>query len=173
MLNDNSIDYIDFDAFAGLRKLHSVDLSRNRLESFDNRIFEQSPQIFNVNFAENKFMNLPDEPLIKSHSLRILDMRLCKIAHLPARMFEMLPNIRSVDLSGNLLIVMNIAPFVPTAKLKLLNIEGNPIHCDSHVELTLIKMRQNSVKVFFQNCREYRSGHCTWGDSLNRCILCS
>lgn len=153
-LNDNSINYIDLDAFAGLKKLRTVILSRNRLEPFDNRIFEQNPHIFNVNLAENKFMNLPDEPLLKSQSLQILDLQRCKMTNLPVRVFGELPNIRSIDLSGNLLIVLNMGPFMPNEKLRLLNIEENPLRCDAHIELTLAMMRRNRIKVFFRNCRE-------------------
>lgn len=102
-------------------------------------------------------MNLPNEPLLKSQSLQMLDLRMCKMTNLPRRAFEEMPNLRSIDLSGNLLIVLNMGPFVPTEKLKLLNIEGNPIRCDAHFELTLSMMRRNRIKVFFRNCREYCS----------------
>lgn len=140
------------DAFAGLLKLREVILSHNHLESFDNRIFEQNPQIFNVNLAENKFMNLPNEPLIKSQSLHYLDLHDCQIANLPARIFEGMPNLRSIDLSGNLLIVLNMDPFVQNQRLKLLNYEGNPLRCNAHLQMTLDWMRRYKIKVFFPNC---------------------
>lgn len=154
-MNDNSIDHIDLDAFAGLKKLNTVILSRNRLEAFDNRIFEQNPQLFSVDLAENTFMNLPNEPLIISQSLQMLDMKKCKMTNLPERVFEALPNIRSIDLSGNLLIVLNMGSFMPNDKLRLLNVEGNPLRCDANIEMVLVSMRRNRIKVFLQNCREY------------------
>lgn len=154
-VNDNAIYYIDLDAFSGLKKLQTIILSHNRLQSFDNRILEQNPQIFNVNLAENNFMHLPNEPFLKSQSLQILDLHECKMTNLPVRLFEELPNIRSIDLSGNLLIVLNSGPFVQNYKLRLLNIEGNPLPCDVHVKMTLVQMTRNRIKVFFQKCGEY------------------
>lgn len=70
-LHKNAINYIELDAFANLEKLLAIDLSYNRLESFDNRIFEQNLQLLRLNLTENKFMNLPNEPIVKSLSLQV------------------------------------------------------------------------------------------------------
>lgn len=155
-LNDNSIIYIDLDAFVVSRKLHTVDLSRNRLESIDSHIFEQNRHLFNLNLAENMFMTLPNDPLIRSQSLQILDLQKCKMTNLPMRAFDELPNIRSIDLSGNWLIVLHMSPFMQTTKLKLLSVEGNPMRCDASMQMTLDAMRRNRIKVFFEKCREWR-----------------
>lgn len=71
LLDRNSISFIDLDAFVTLTQLESINLANNRLESIDNRIFEENPQLTNVDLSVNKFMHLPNEPILKSKSLQV------------------------------------------------------------------------------------------------------
>lgn len=71
LLDRNSISFIDLDAFVTLTQLQSINLANNRLESFDNRIFEENPQLTDVDLSVNKFMHLPNEPILKSKSLQV------------------------------------------------------------------------------------------------------
>lgn len=71
LLDRNSISFIDLDAFLTLTQLKSISLASNRIESFDNRIFEENPQLTNVDLSVNKFLHLPNEPILKSKSLQV------------------------------------------------------------------------------------------------------
>lgn len=51
--------------------LESVNLSNNRLEWLDNRLFEQNRQLTRINLSGNKFMELPNEPILRSKSIQV------------------------------------------------------------------------------------------------------
>lgn len=70
-MSRNSISFIELDAFASLTKLNTINLTYNRLESFDNRIFEQNLHLTIVDLSGNKFMHLPNAPILRSASLEV------------------------------------------------------------------------------------------------------
>lgn len=71
LLNRNSISFIELDAFSSLTKLNIINLTYNRLESFDNRIFEQNLHLTIVDLSGNKFMHLPNAPILRSATLEV------------------------------------------------------------------------------------------------------
>lgn len=71
LLNRNSISAIELDAFSSLTKLTTINLTYNRLELFDNRIFEQNLHLTSVDLSGNKFMHLPNMPILRSTSLKV------------------------------------------------------------------------------------------------------
>lgn len=70
-MNRNSISFIELDAFSALTKLNTINLTYNRLESFDNRIFEQNFHLKIVDLSGNKFMHLPNAPILRSSSIEV------------------------------------------------------------------------------------------------------
>lgn len=75
LMNRNSISFIELDAFSSLTKLNAINLTYNRLESFDNRIFEQNLHLTVVDLSGNKFMHLPNAPILRSASLEVIVLR--------------------------------------------------------------------------------------------------
>lgn len=71
LLNHNSIAFIELDAFSSLTALRSVNLTSNRLEKFDNQIFEKNSRILSVDLSDNNFMYLENQPIIRSVSLEV------------------------------------------------------------------------------------------------------
>lgn len=76
----NSISFIELDAFSSLTKLNTINLTYNRLESFDNRIFEQNLHLTVVDLSGNKFMHLPNAPILRSTSLEVNELQHNEIA---------------------------------------------------------------------------------------------
>lgn len=70
-LDHNAIDTIDLDAFYSLKELYYLSLSYNRIEHFDSRILEQNTKLITLNLAGNNFMNLANQPILKSQSLEV------------------------------------------------------------------------------------------------------
>jgi hypothetical protein len=54
-----------------MQKLHRIDLSGNRLEQLDNRIFELNEELQEIDLSKNKFMTIHDSPFIISDSLEV------------------------------------------------------------------------------------------------------
>lgn len=71
LLNRNAISFIALEAFSSLDQLESINLSNNRLELLDNRLFEQNNNLIDVNLSGNKFMHLPNEPILRSKSIKV------------------------------------------------------------------------------------------------------
>lgn len=71
LLNRNAISFIELEAFSSLQQLEFINLSDNRLELLDNRLFEQNNNLIDVNLSANKFMHLPNEPILCSKSIQV------------------------------------------------------------------------------------------------------
>lgn len=71
---NNSISTIELDAFEKLHQLEHLILSNNRIELFDRRIIEMTRSLISMKLDGNKFMNLPNESLLKSHSLQVTNI---------------------------------------------------------------------------------------------------
>lgn len=54
-----------------LDMLETVNLANNRLEWLDNRLFEQNRHLTRINLSANKFMELPNEPILRSESIEV------------------------------------------------------------------------------------------------------
>lgn len=55
-----------------MKKLTMIDLSYNRIEELDNRIFMENPALLELDLSGNKFMSFSDKPLILSDSLKVI-----------------------------------------------------------------------------------------------------
>lgn len=74
LLNRNAISFIELDSFSMLTHLKRINLANNRIESFDNRIFEANAKLIDVDLSANKFMHLKNEPILKSQSIQVSDL---------------------------------------------------------------------------------------------------
>lgn len=86
--------------------------------------------------------------------MQTLNLHKSFLTHLHLKYFEELPNVRSIDLSGNLLIVLNLAAFAVNNRLQELNINENRIKCDAQMDMSIVWLRRNNVRVNGDTCRK-------------------
>jgi Leucine-rich repeat (LRR) protein len=71
-LSRNTIDTISLDAFSHMKSMTHLDLSENRLEIVDGRLFQDNARLIDLNLAGNKFMSIEDKPILYSKSLLVI-----------------------------------------------------------------------------------------------------
>lgn len=148
----NSIHTIELFAFESLEKLNFLDLSDNRIEEFDNRLLEYCVKLTYLDLSKNKFMNLPDQPFIKSKSLEFLSLRNSHLSHVYDSQLSELPNIVDLDISNNLLITLVSSAFETLHQLQFINLEYNRFSCDFRIEKTLQLFKERRVHVKIDKC---------------------
>ena len=57
-------------------KLENLTLADNRLEAFNHLVIEKAVNLQSLDLSGNKFMDLKNEPIVKSKSLKV---NICKI----------------------------------------------------------------------------------------------
>lgn len=71
-ISHNYVQLIYLEAFQNMKRLTMIDLSYNRIEELDNRIFLENPALLELDLSGNKFMSFSDKPLILSDSLKVI-----------------------------------------------------------------------------------------------------
>lgn len=138
-----------------MKHLLKLDLSYNRIEQMDNRLFESNPKLTHLDLSGNKFMSLADHALIKSASLTELVLVDCKLVHISHLMFHAVPNLRILDLSQNLLKSIHIKPLQKIKQLQSVNLEDNSWNCDEETFKVLKWLKKRGVEVRRNQCCKY------------------
>lgn len=152
-ISNNGIHTIYLDAFYDLLELQFIDLSYNRLEYFDPRIFENNRKLLGVNLDGNKFMSLPNEPFIINPSLQFLSLHKAQIMQTTDSQFTKMPLLSKLDLSDNLMITLKVATFIRLGQLKYLNVLNNRwTTCHNDLKSTVEYLRAKQVEVRINVC---------------------
>ncbi|XP_073820680.1 uncharacterized protein isoform X2 [Musca autumnalis] len=137
-----------------MRRLSDLDLSYNRLEYLDERLFERNRHLENLNLEGNKFMSISHKPLLKSSSLRILSLRNSQLSFIPATMLDDLPNLTELDLSKNLLNTWRVEDFEKLRNLSKLKLSHNVFKCNAEIQSKIdeLKAQKPGITVDIDEC---------------------
>jgi hypothetical protein len=120
----NHIFNIDEEAFVGLDKLQTVDLSSNDLTFIHLKTFARNPSLERLSLANNKHLKLSADGFsLHSFNLRVLNLSDCNLTHIPPKIFQGLVNLQELYISHNAIEVLH---FVETAgRLTVLDVGHN------------------------------------------------
>lgn len=139
-----------------MKYLQDLDLSYNRIEQLDNRLFQSNLRLMRLNLSGNKFMSLSDHyPLVMSSSLEELILADSKVVHISHMMFHSVPNLKSLDLSQNLIKVIHVKSFQKMKGLAIVNLEDNFWNCDDEMFKVLKWFKKRGVNVTRNQCCKY------------------
>lgn len=142
-----------------MKRVRTIDLSHNRLETIDQRLFESNRRLHTLNLAGNKFLSLPNEPLLHSKSLRKLNLADAQINVLLAEHYSGLPQLQELDLAHNLIITIDQFAAQPPKRLLLLNLDGNNLNCDHTLQTAMAQLIVRSVEVGYSYCQAVGADH--------------
>lgn len=145
---------LDLYSFLHLRRIVDIDLSYNRLEYIDERLFEKNRLLERLNLEGNKFMSISGSPLLKTPSLRVLNLKKSQLSFVLDTMFSKMPNLIELDLSQNLLNTLRLEDFQNLKYLKILRLSENPFKCDQVLKDTLQTLRNQGVQVVSDQCED-------------------
>ncbi|XP_050089125.1 uncharacterized protein LOC126573211 isoform X2 [Anopheles aquasalis] len=168
-LSENSIETISLNAFAGLTRLTTLDLSHNRLEQLDGQLFERNGQLVEVNLAHNNFMTLSNRPFLTSSSIKMLDLSGCRIPQIFDATFSELPNLHRLDLSKNVMISLSPVPFAQLWRLDTIELTDNRWNCGSKsVRNTIRSLKKQIATIHVENC--LLTDRDSWGNGFERML---
>lgn len=117
-------------AFDGLNKLKTLDLSFNAMQYILSNWFWSLKSLEELYLHGNSFGRLSDYPLFESQSLNILDISKCRISYIGYDAFAKIPNLRILDVSENYLIQLDVAVVSPLNMLTELRLNNNSFSCN-------------------------------------------
>ncbi|KAI8042136.1 hypothetical protein M5D96_003438 [Drosophila gunungcola] len=135
-LSYNDITTIDDDSF----------------KQIDEHILESNGQLIHLNLEGNKLSTLGKGPILRSPSLRSLNLRNSQVNQLGIQLLSALPQLRQLDLAQNLLLTLSPGDFYAPRYLASLNVEENPFNCDRALAKVATGLRQRGVAIFMSDC---------------------
>jgi hypothetical protein len=147
IMRNCKIQKMDPGAFNPLKKLKTVDLSRNSFTSVPPELFTENPKLQNLTLSNNPLTMQPlDLPILISSSLQYLNLKECKLSDLSTTSLSQVPNLRFLDLSGNRFTVLSVDTLIPLSHLVYIDIRGNEWDCcaDFYLLVCLAYDKSNS-----------------------------
>ncbi|CAG2221766.1 unnamed protein product [Mytilus edulis] len=125
-LEDNRIDFIPDNSFAGNKKLEILKLRRNPIRSFGTKAFKELPNLKELIISEARDMTeFPD--LSGSVSLRELQFDRSSISKIPDKFCDMVPAIQRLNIGENEITSLQDRIFVNNSNLRDLILSHNCI----------------------------------------------
>lgn len=128
-LEGNSIANLHKDVFAGVRYMHTIDLSRNQLEQIDANLFRNQRRTYQIRLYGNKLTTLHVDTFKNVASLQNINLGGNDIEYLPNDIFRNNPVLEEIDLRENQLTRLPVDLYLPKEVHKI-KIFGNPLICD-------------------------------------------
>ncbi|CAH1405858.1 unnamed protein product [Nezara viridula] len=152
-LDKNAIQALGLNAFSGLKKLKTVDLSDNRLHSIPSGVFQQIPSLINVFLHGNPLKYLrTTEPFLNSSSIQILDLSYCRISHIPVLALSALHSLIKLNISSNLMENIDYFSYKDLIYLEEIDLSNNKLSCDYKSKEFLTWTSAKTIKVFGSVC---------------------
>lgn len=123
ILTENRIQHLDEQTFEGLNSLLYMDLSHNNISDLPKTFLEYLPSIKYLDVSHNPLNSSRAGSFLKSTSLAILRISLCKLQEISTDFFADLPNLEVLDLSGSNLKVWPEQILYPLPKLRVLYVD--------------------------------------------------
>ncbi|XP_064599059.1 carboxypeptidase N subunit 2-like [Liolophura sinensis] len=133
-LSHNQIHKVPVNTFKYFNAKY-VDLSFNRINWLPPRTFHPlAPEMTHLNLAGNSLSNIPNGVFQGLYRLQHLNLSRCNIMSLPPNDFTSLQQLRVLDISENRLQNLSWEVTAQMRSLALVNIQGNPWHCDCYIQ---------------------------------------
>jgi Leucine-rich repeat (LRR) protein len=128
------VEEIEINAFAGLQMMRDVDLSYNKLRSFNPKIFSSNPVLETLSLRGNNLVYLSSElPILISTSISSLDLSSCSLTTIHSITFSSLPSLYDLDLSSNNLQTISLLTLEKLPGLRILELSNNPWICNCDI----------------------------------------
>jgi hypothetical protein len=134
ILSYSKVEEIEINAFAGLHMVRDIDLSYNKLQTFNPKIFSSNPVLDKVYMRGNNLVHLSSElPILISTSISSLDLSFCSLTSLHPVTFSGLPGLYNLDLSSNKLQTISLRTLEQVPDLMVLELNNNPWRCNCDI----------------------------------------
>ncbi|XP_036067010.1 chondroadherin-like protein, partial [Oryzias melastigma] len=130
-MGHNSLNNLAPEAFAGLFTLNRLSLEHNELQFFPTQTMMRLPEVTRLDMSYNPMTYLGEEA-VSMKKLRHLLLHHMSLQDLSDQAFSKAPFLSHVDLSFNQL--RYIEPLSGPKELNVLNLNGNPIHCNCYLK---------------------------------------
>jgi hypothetical protein len=128
------VEEIEINAFAGLQMMRKIDLSYNKLQSFNPKIFSSNPVLEYVSLQGNNLVYISsDFPILISASILSLDLSSCSLTAVHPVTFSSLPSLYDLDLSSNNLRTLSLRTLENLTHLKVLKLNNNRWKCNCDI----------------------------------------
>jgi len=87
-LSHNDLSEVTVDGLGGLRRLKSLDLSSNRIETFMSSTLEESRELLQLNLSHNLLSEIGAGCLHRQHHLQLLDLSHNRLTSLPESLLQ-------------------------------------------------------------------------------------
>jgi Leucine-rich repeat (LRR) protein len=134
-LGNNSMEYLNVDAFSGLISLDALLLDSNKLQYLYPNTFESLPNLRILHLNNNSGLQIPtDRPFINSHSLLFLGLSNCNVSSVSVETFANVSALKGIDLSYNNLRTVDVKILRALPELSLILVYDNPLECDCQLQ---------------------------------------
>ena len=121
--------------FSGLTNLKCVILKENKLKYLRPDTFVGLPKLEEVHLVNiTSLQEQIDRHFINVHSLKVLDITLCRTSSVSVETFANVSALEWLELSYNNLRSVDINTLKVLPKLSVLYLEGNPLQCDCQLK---------------------------------------
>ncbi|XP_035474786.2 toll-like receptor 13 isoform X1 [Scophthalmus maximus] len=127
-----------------------LQVRRNKLSYVSSDLFKLCFDVTEMDLAENKIKNIPDNAFRSLQSLRILSLSRNRLSSVPAATRK-LPSLTELDLSFNNITKLGCDDFANQTKLRRLNLYGNSISALQEclfkdlIQLQVLKLQNNRI----------------------------
>lgn len=132
-LRECAIEWIDIDAFSGLKIIIEIDLSGNNIRSLQAGIFHETHRLRVLLMNHNRMRVLENELFVNLTYLQKVSFSNNKLEQIEERTFVNLPNLHSLALDGNNFSSLQLQRFENLPKLGSLGLQNNPWNCNCHL----------------------------------------
>lgn len=124
-LYDNQIHSMDVWAFSNMDKLTNLNVSYNRLKSFEKSWFFKVPKLTTVDFQHNLIVKIPSRAFGNATSVKNIFLKHNNINTIQRKAFQDLRSLETLDLSHNLLKTIDVISFPRGIQIKMLYLNAN------------------------------------------------
>lgn len=135
-LADNNLNVISGDIFQNLYNLEILNLRLNNIAFVNASTFNALKSLRVINLEGNAISYLPSDTFRNLSDIVELNLASNALSFLPHRLFGDLLSLSILDLSGNRLMTLyrTVFDFNKVIDEVLINLAGNPLHCDCNIE---------------------------------------
>lgn len=124
---NSNLEIIEHDAFSNMKRLVTLDLSNNRIESLDRRIFSALNNLQVLCLHKNRIKRIDGNLFSHLKKLTAINLSDNKLEILDAKSFVGLENLRTLCFSNNKLSHFDVGILVNLPRIEWINLSGNDI----------------------------------------------
>lgn len=132
-LRECGIEWIDRDAFSGLKIIIEIDLSGNNIQSLQPGIFHETQKLRVLLLNQNRLRVLENDLFVNLTFLQKVSLASNQLERIEERTFYNLPKLHSLVLDGNNFSTLQLQRFEEVPRLGSLGLQNNPWNCNCHL----------------------------------------